>query len=97
MGANVVWGEREILVSRSSLNGIDVDMNMMPDAAMTLYSTFASGQTAIHNIHNWRVKETERLKAVSTELRKLGAEVEEGEDYLVIIPPKKFRMRNCNP
>ena len=93
MGANVVWGERDILVSRSSLNGIDVDMNMMPDAAMTLAVTalFASGQTTIHNIHNWRVKETERLKAVSTELRKLGAEVEEGEDYLVIIPPKKIQ------
>ena len=93
MGANVEWGEREISVSRSSLNGIDVDMNMMPDAAMTLAVTalFASGQTTIHNIHNWRVKETERLKAVSTELRKLGAEVEEGEDYLVIIPPKKIQ------
>ena len=93
MGANVEWGEREISVSGSSLNGIDVDMNMMPDAAMTLAVTalFASGQTAIHNIHNWRVKETERLKAVSTELRKLGSEVEEGEDYLVIIPPKKIQ------
>ncbi len=93
MGANVEWGEREISVSRSSLNGIDVDMNMMPDAAMTLAVTalFASGQTAIRNIHNWRVKETERLKAVSTELRKLGAEVEEGKDYLVIIPPKKIQ------
>ncbi len=93
MGANVEWGEREISVSRSSLNGIDVDMNMMPDAAMTLAVTalFASGQTAIHNIHNWRVKETERLKAVSTELRKLGSEVEEGEDYLIIIPPKKIQ------
>ena len=93
MGANVEWGEREISVSRSSLNGIDVDMNMMPDAAMTLAVTalFASGKTAIHNIHNWRVKETERLKAVSTELRKLGSEVEEGEDYLVINPPKKIQ------
>ena len=93
MGANVEWSEREISVSGSSLNGIDVDMNMMPDAAMTLAvaALFASGQTAIRNIHNWRVKETERLKAVSTELRKLGAEVEEGEDYLVIIPPKKIK------
>jgi len=93
MGANVEWSEREISVSGSSLNGIDVDMNMMPDAAMTLAvaALFASGQTAIRNIHNWRVKETERLKAVSTELRKLGAEVEEGEDYLVIIPPKKIQ------
>ena len=93
MGTNVKWSEREITVSGSSLNGIDVDMNMMPDAAMTLAvaALFASGQTAIHNIHNWRVKETERLKAVSTELRKLGAEVEEGEDYLVINPPEKIK------
>ena len=93
MGANVEWSEREISVSGSSLNGIDVDMNMMPDAAMTLAvaALFASGQTAIRNIHNWRVKETERLKAVSTELRKLGAEVEEGEDYLVINPPRKIQ------
>ena len=93
MGTNVKWSEREITVSGSSLNGIDVDMNMMPDAAMTLAvaALFASGQTAIRNIQNWRVKETERLKAVSTELRKLGAEVEEGEDYLVINPPKKIQ------
>ena len=93
MGTNVKWSEREITVSGSSLNGIDVDMNMMPDAAMTLAvaALFASGQTAIRNIQNWRVKETERLKAVSTELRKLGAEVEEGEDYLVINPPEKIK------
>ena len=93
MGANVEWSEREISVSGSSLNGIDVDMNMMPDAAMTLAvaALFASGQTAIRNIHNWRVKESERLKAVSIELRKLGAEVEEGKDYLVINPPKKIK------
>ena len=93
MGTNVKWSEMEITVSGSSLNGIDVDMNMMPDAAMTLAvaALFASGQTTIRNIHNWRVKETERLKAVSTELRKLGAEVEEGEDYLVINPPKKIQ------
>ena len=97
MGTNVKWSEREITVSGSSLNGIDVDMNMMPDAAMTLAvaALFASGQTAIRNIQNWRVKETERLKAVSTELRKLGAEVEEGEDYLVINPPEK--IKNAEP
>ena len=93
MGANVKWSEREISVSGSSLNGIDVDMNMMPAAAMTLAvaALFASGQTTIRNIHNWRVKETERLKAVSTELRKLDAEVEQGKDYLVINPPKKIK------
>ena len=93
MGAHVKWKESEISVIGTSLNGIDVDMNMMPDAAMTLAvaALFASGKTTIRNIHNWRVKETERIKAVSTELRKLGAEVDEGEDYLVIIPPKIIR------
>jgi len=70
-----------------------VDMNQMPDAAMTLAVTalFAFGPTAIRNIYNWRIKETERLQAVSTELRKLGAEVEEGYDYLVIQPPEQIR------
>ena len=93
MGANVECSKREISVSGSLINGIDVDMNMMPDAAMTLAvaALFASGKTTIRNIHNWRVKETERIKAVSTELRKLGAEVTEGEDYLVIDPPKKIQ------
>ena len=93
MGANVECSKREISVSGSLINGIDVDMNMMPDAAMTLavVALFASGKTTIRNIHNWRVKETERIKAVSTELRKLGAEVTEGEDYLVIDPPKKIQ------
>ena len=92
MGALVDWGPNQVKLTGSSLNGIDVDMNQMPDAAMTLAvaALFASGHTAIRNIYNWRVKETERLKAVSTELRKLGAEVEEGYDYLVIQPPKQI-------
>jgi 3-phosphoshikimate 1-carboxyvinyltransferase len=65
----------------------------MPDAAMTLAvaALFASGPTAIRNIYNWRVKETERLQAVSTELRKLGAVVEDGYDYLVIQPPEQIK------
>jgi 3-phosphoshikimate 1-carboxyvinyltransferase len=93
MGALVEWGPNQVKLTGSTLNGIDVDMNQMPDAAMTLAvaALFASGPTAIRNIYNWRVKETERLQAVSTELRKLGAEVEEGYDYLVIQPPKKIK------
>ena len=93
MGALVEWGPNQVKLTGSSLNGIDVDMNQMPDAAMTLAVTalFATGQTAIRNIYNWRVKETERLKAVSTELRKLGAVIEEGYDYLVIQPPKQIK------
>ena len=93
MGALVEWGPNQVKLTGAALNGIDVDMNQMPDAAMTLAvaALFASGPTAIRNIYNWRVKETERLQAVSTELRKLGAEVEEGYDYLVIQPPKQIK------
>ena len=93
MGAKVEWEPQQVKLTGNSLNGIDVDMNQMPDAAMTLAvaALFASGPTAIRNIYNWRVKETERLQAVSAELRKLGAEVEEGYDYLVIQPPEQIR------
>ena len=98
MGAKVDWGARQVKLTGSKLNGIDVDMNQMPDAAMTLAVTalFASGPTAIRNIYNWRVKETERLQAVSTELRKLGAVVEEGHDYLVIHPPIRVKIASIN-
>ncbi len=93
MGAKVEWKPQQVKLTGNSLNGIDVDMNQMPDVAMTLAvaALFASGPTTIRNIYNWRVKETERLQAVSTELRKLGAEVEEGYDYLVIQPPEQIR------
>ena len=75
-----------------SLKGVDLDLNRMPDAAMTLAvaALFAEGPTRIRNVYNWRLKETERMKAVTTELRKLGATVEEGEDYLVVDPPQKI-------
>jgi 3-phosphoshikimate 1-carboxyvinyltransferase len=93
MGAEVQWEANHITVRGSgNLKGIDVDMNEMPDAAMTLAvaALFAKGTTAIRNIYNWRLKETERLKAVSSELKKLGAAVEEGEDYIIIEPPEKL-------
>ena len=56
---------------------------------MTIATTalFAQGPTTIRNIYNWRVKETDRLSAMATELRKLGAEVDEGEDYITVVPP----------
>lgn len=93
MGAEVQWQPHSLtLHGNKTLRGVDVDMNMMPDAAMTLAVTalFASGKTVIRNIYNWRLKETERMHAVSTELRKLGAEVEVGYDYLIIKPPQKI-------
>lgn len=92
MGAKVTWGETWIEVSKGELNGVDVDLNHIPDAAMTIATTalFAKGPTAIRNIYNWRVKETDRLSAMATELRKVGAQVEEGEDYIVIHPPARI-------
>ena len=93
MGAEVSFGENHVEVkSTGKLKGIDIDMNNMTDTGMTLavVAMFAEGKTAIRNIYNWRVKETERIKAVATELRKVGAEVEEGYDYIVITPPENF-------
>lgn len=93
MGAHVEYGPHSITLTGKTLHGIDIDMNTMPDAAMTLavVALFAKGPTAIRNIYNWRVKETERIKAVRTELEKLGAMVEEGEDYLIITPPQQLQ------
>ncbi len=93
MGAEVEWDDTYISVSRKELNAIDMDFNHIPDAAMTVatIALFAKGTTTLRNIYNWRVKETDRLFAMATELRKVGAEVEEGEDYLTITPPKVFK------
>ena len=93
MGANVEWGDDYIMVTRNSLTGIDRDYNAIPDAAMTIATTalFAKGPTVIRNVYNWRVKETDRLAAMATELRKVGAEVEEGHDYLKITPPVQLK------
>ena len=92
MGAEVEWGDDYIMVTRNQLNGIDRDYNAIPDAAMTIATTalFAKGPTVIRNVYNWRVKETDRLAAMATELRKVGAEVEEGEDYLKVMPPPQL-------
>ncbi len=93
MGATVEWGDDFVSVTRGELNSIDMDFNHIPDAAMTIATTalFAKGTTTLRNIYNWRVKETDRLFAMATELRKIGAVVEEGEDYLKITPPKVLK------
>ena len=91
MGANVEWQPRSISVSAGAngLQGGIFDLNHIPDAAMTIATTalFAKGSTEIRNVANWRLKETDRLHAMATELRKTGAEVAEGEDWLRITPP----------
>ncbi len=93
MGAVVEWGDDFVSVTKGELHAIDMDFNHIPDAAMTIATTalFAEGTTTLRNIYNWRVKETDRLFAMATELRKVGAEVEEGEDYLKITPPKVLK------
>ncbi|EAT1193736.1 3-phosphoshikimate 1-carboxyvinyltransferase [Salmonella enterica] len=92
MGATITWGDDFIACTRGELHAIDMDMNHIPDAAMTIATTalFAKGTTTLRNIYNWRVKETDRLFAMATELRKVGAEVEEGRDYIRITPPAKL-------
>ncbi|WP_427835482.1 3-phosphoshikimate 1-carboxyvinyltransferase [Actinobacillus pleuropneumoniae] len=88
MGAKITWGDDFIQAEQGKLKGVDMDMNHIPDAAMTIATAalFAEGETVIRNIYNWRVKETDRLTAMATELRKVGATVEEGEDFIRIQP-----------
>ena len=95
MGAHISMGENWIEASspltsheEKFLRGIDLDCNAIPDAAMTLavVALFAEGVTTLRNIASWRLKETDRLAAMAHELRKLGATVEEGPDYLRITP-----------
>jgi 3-phosphoshikimate 1-carboxyvinyltransferase len=95
MGARVRWEDEAITVQGGirPLRGIDVDLEQMPDAAMTLAVTalFADGPTTLRGIANWRVKETDRMAAMATELTKLGAKTEAGPDSLKVVPPAKLR------
>jgi 3-phosphoshikimate 1-carboxyvinyltransferase len=95
MGARVESGPNWLQVSRGAwpLRAVDLDCNHIPDAAMTLavMALYADGPSTLRNIASWRVKETDRLAAMAIELRKLGAEVEEGEDFLRISPPTDWR------
>ncbi len=91
MGAKIKSGPNWLEVSRGAwpLKAIDLDCNHIPDAAMTLavMALYADGTTTLRNIASWRVKETDRIAAMATELRKLGAAVDEGADYLRVTPP----------
>ena len=96
MGARIVMGENWIVASAppgGKLRAIDADFNHIPDAAMTLAvaALFADGPCTLRNIGSWRVKETDRIAAMATELRKLGATAEEGKDWLRVIPPVTLR------
>lgn len=95
MGAQITCGDNWIEAkapASGKLKAFDADFNHIPDAAMTLAvaALFADGPCTLRNIASWRVKETDRISAMATELRKVGAEVEEGADYLKVTPPKAF-------
>ncbi len=98
MGAGITFGDNWIEAcapTSGRLRSIDIDCNHIPDAAMTLAvaALFADGVTILRNIASWRVKETDRLEAMARELRKLGAKVEEGADFLRIEPISLHQAR----
>ncbi len=93
MGARIAFGDRWIeSAGRPPLAPFDLDFNLIPDAAMTaaVMALFATGPCTLRNIASWRVKETDRIAAMATELRKFGANVQEGPDWLRIAPPAGF-------
>jgi 3-phosphoshikimate 1-carboxyvinyltransferase len=95
MGAKVEGEPNGLSISRGRwpLKAVDLDCNHIPDAAMTLavMALYADGTTTLRNIASWRVKETDRLAAMAIELAKLGAQVEEGQDFLKVTPPPAWK------
>jgi 3-phosphoshikimate 1-carboxyvinyltransferase len=94
LGASITWGDTWIEAAgpRGKLKAFDLDLNHIPDAAMTLAvaALFADGPCRLRNIASWRVKETDRIAAMAAELRKLGAAVEAGDDYIAVSPAPTF-------
>ena len=94
LGVQILYSPNMITVTapQTKIKGFDLDCNHIPDAAMTLaiLALFAEGTTTLRNIASWRVKETDRIAAMATELRKVGAIVEEGADYIKITPPAQL-------
>ena len=99
MGATVTLGDNWIeATSNGVLKAIDADFNHIPDAAMTIAvaALYADGPSTLRNIGSWRVKETDRLAAMAIELRKLGALIEEGADYLRVTPPQQIQAASID-
>ncbi|MFA5826154.1 MAG: bifunctional 3-phosphoshikimate 1-carboxyvinyltransferase/cytidylate kinase [Gallionellaceae bacterium] len=96
MGSVITMGDNWIEArapASGKLKAIELDCNHIPDAAMTLAvaALFADGTTTLRNIASWRVKETDRIAAMAIELRKVGATVEEGADYIRVTPPAQIK------
>jgi 3-phosphoshikimate 1-carboxyvinyltransferase len=99
MGAKITSGPNWLEIKRGTwpLKGITLDCNHIPDAAMTLavMALYADGPTTLRNIASWRVKETDRIVAMATECRKLGATVEEGPDWITVHPLPNGKNANA--
>lgn len=94
MGAQIEYGDDWVEAKADApLRAIDLDCNHIPDAAMTLAvcALHAEGVTTLRNIASWRVKETDRIAAMAKELRKIGAQIEEGTDFIRITPPAQLQ------
>ncbi|MBK8019005.1 MAG: bifunctional 3-phosphoshikimate 1-carboxyvinyltransferase/cytidylate kinase [Betaproteobacteria bacterium] len=96
LGAEITWGDNWIEARAPTAGGLkafDLDLNHIPDAAMTLAAAalFADGRCRLRNVASWRVKETDRLAAMAAELAKVGATVSEGSDFIEVGPPAQFR------
>lgn len=104
MGASVTYGDGWIEVTGvrvaegGRLKAFDTDFNLIPDAAMTAaaLALYADGPCRLRNIGSWRVKETDRIHAMQTELEKLGARVESGPDWLSVMPPAEGGWRDAH-
>ncbi|WP_238890644.1 3-phosphoshikimate 1-carboxyvinyltransferase [Achromobacter insuavis] len=104
MGATVTYGDGWIEISGvrvaegGRLKAFDTDFNLIPDAAMTAaaLALYADGPCHLRNIGSWRVKETDRIHAMQTELEKLGAQVESGPDWLRVTPPADGAWRDAH-
>ena len=94
MGAKITFKDHSVVVEKATiLKGLEVDCKMIPDAAMTLatMALFCEGSTKLFNIASWKVKETDRIIAMQTELSKLGAKVSSTDNSITITPPKKIK------
>jgi 3-phosphoshikimate 1-carboxyvinyltransferase len=100
MGAKITSGPNWLEIKRGAwpLKGITLDCNHIPDAAMTLavMALYADGPTTLRNIASWRVKETDRIVAMATECRKLGATVEEGPDWITVHPLQEHQWQSAS-
>lgn len=94
MGAGVRLREDGILIKGNGLKGIEIDMNSTPDAlpAMAVAGCFAEGETRLLNVPQARMKETDRIHVMCTELKKLGADIEELPDGLIV---RRSRLKGC--